>query len=301
MKKIVLLFILALPLGAMAQSDTTYWNKGGGLGLNFNQATLSNWAAGGNNSISGAGYFNVFFDYKKDRVIWNNSLDMGMGFIKNEGEEERKADDRFVFISNYGKRFKAKDYWYFSAALDFRTQLAKGYGTDENQTGYISKFLAPAYMLASIGLDWKPNDFFNVSFGLASGKFTFVNDKKLSDAGAFGVDEGSKSRSELGGTIKANLNKEIMKNVQYKSSLILFSNYLENADKIDVNWENTITMKINDILSANIYNQLIYDYDVKFYDTDLTGADILETESEKWQFKNIIALGLTVKFGGVRK
>lgn len=179
--------------------------------------------------------------------------------------------------------------------------MAKGFGTDDTQPRHISKFLAPAYMLATVGLDWKPNDFFNASFGIVSGKFTFVNDTRLSNLGAFGVDPGSKSRSELGGTIKMNFNKEIMKNVQYTSSLILFSNYLENADKIDVNWENTITMKINDILSANIYNQLIYDYDVKFYDFDADGAAIDGSESEKWQFKNIIALGLTVNFGGTRE
>lgn len=314
MKNTVLILFIVIPFltkgQANVEKDTTYWNKGGGIGINFNQATLNNWAAGGASSISGGAYFNYIFDYKKEDVIWENMLDLGYGLIKESGQSQRKTEDKIVFTSKYGKKLHQDGKVFFNALFDFRTQFAKGFAQDDFTT-HISKFMAPAYVLASIGLDYRPNEYFNISVGPISSKLTFVNDQRLADAGAFGVDAaqldsngnliagtGKKFRSEIGGNITATFNKEIFKNGQFTSNLILFTNYFKNPDKIDVNWENTLIMKINNVLSANIYNQLIYDYDIKFEKTDDMGNVV--GEEDRVQFKNILGLGLTYKFGGSR-
>ncbi|MBU2915095.1 MULTISPECIES: DUF3078 domain-containing protein [Reichenbachiella] len=311
MKKIILTLILIAPLLVQAQSDTTYWNKGGNVGLTFNQATLKNWAAGGINTYSGGAYFFQFFDYKKEGVFWQNTIDLGFGFIKEDKVDSKKADDRLVITSQYGKEM-GEGKWYYSAMVDFRTQFAPGYD-DPEQNNKISSFMSPGYLLASVGADYKPNDNFSASFGLLSGKMTFVMDDDLADAGAYGVDAaetdgtgaiiagtGKNMRAEFGATIKINYNKEIFKNTTYSTNLLLFTNYMENTDKIDVNWENTLTMKVNDFLSAMVYIQTIYDYDIKFYDLDGAGEPILSTEEARWQFKSILSLGLSYKFGGTR-
>jgi hypothetical protein len=220
---------------------------------------------------------------------------MGYGMIKQKGEQQRKADDKIILASNYGRQLSSNGKWFFSGNVDFRTQFDKGFSADNLET-YISKFMAPGYLLLSIGIDYKPKKYFSLSMSPVAGKFTFVNDKGLSDAGAFGVDPGKNVRTELGGTITALFDKEIFKNVQYKSKLILFSNYVKNPEKVDANWENTFTMKVNNFLSANIYNQLIYDYDIKFVDKNNPN----EVPKDRVQFKNILGLGLTFKFGGAR-
>jgi len=81
-----------------------------------------------------------------------------------------------------------------------------------------------------------------------------------------------------------------MKNVSLNSTLGLFSNYLENPQNIDVNWNVFILMKINDFLSANLTTQLIYDDDIKTSDKDgnVKGAKV--------QFKEVFGVGLTYKF-----
>jgi hypothetical protein len=133
---------------------------------------------------------------------------------------------------------------------------------------------------------------------------TFVNDQILADAGAYGVDPrdgdvaGKKFRSEFGGTFVANFNKEIFENTTLTSNLLLFANYIESPLRVDVNWENTLNMKINNFLTANIYNQLIYDYDIQFDVLDADG-NVTGTE-DKVQFKNILGLGLAYNFGGQR-
>lgn len=303
MKKIFIAIILYLPFISNAQSDTTYWNKGGKLGINFSQATLTNWAAGGSNTIAGAAYFNYIFDYKKADVIWQNTIDMGIGYVKEARSSQKKADDRLVITSSYGKKIiKSNDHWYYNGTIDFRTQFATGYNEEDDpeHNNPISKFLAPGYLMASIGIDYRPTENFNLTISPFTGKFTFVNDDILSAAGAFGVDPGDKFRAEFGISLMSSFNKEIFTNGLFTSNILLFSDYLENPDKIDVNWENILNLKVNNWLSANIYNQIIYDYDIKFYDVDANGDNILSTETDKWQFKNIIGLGLSVQFGGTR-
>ena len=296
-KRLILIAIVCFTQVAIAQTDTTYWKKGGSLGLNFNQATLSNWAAGGASSVSGAGYLTVIADYAKGDTYWKNSFEIGYGLLKEKGRAQQKTEDKIILTSSYGKQLsQSNDKWFYSASLDFRTQFAEGFADGDNDQ-YISRFLAPAYLLTSAGFNWKPSEYFSVKFGVLSGKMTIVNDDTLAARGAFGVDPGEKIRMELGGTITANFNKEIFENGQFISNLILFSNYLEYPERIDVNWENTLNMKINSVLSANLYNQLIYDYDIRF---DVVGENGEITTEDRVQFKNILGLGLTYKFGGSR-
>ncbi len=52
--------------------------KGGTFGLTLSQVSLTNWAAGGVNSISVNGMTNLFANYKKDKLSWDNSPRYGI-------------------------------------------------------------------------------------------------------------------------------------------------------------------------------------------------------------------------------
>ena len=115
-----------------ANSDTTNgWKFGGLTNITFTNTKLYNWAAGGDNSIALAGVASVFANYKKDKNIWDNSLDFGYGIMR-QGKKEfdangitydrpfKKTDDKIEFVSKYG-RLAFKN-WYYAALLDFKTQ-----------------------------------------------------------------------------------------------------------------------------------------------------------------------------------
>jgi hypothetical protein len=55
-----------------------------------------------------------------------------------------------------------------------------------------------------------------------------------------------------------------MENIFVQSKLELFNNYTakikQDRDKIIVNFENTVRMKINHYISANLFLHLVYDY-----------------------------------------
>lgn len=57
------------------------WKFGGAAGLNFSQTALSNWAGGGQNSISIVGILNGFASFKQENFFWDNALELGLGAI----------------------------------------------------------------------------------------------------------------------------------------------------------------------------------------------------------------------------
>jgi len=298
MKKII--FALAMFLiasGIHAQETTladTLWKFSGTTSLNLSQLSLTNWAAGGDNSLSGNALINVSANYAKDKVSWENTLTLGFGLIKQGSDPTRKSDDQIDLASKLG--LKASDKWFYTGLLGFKTQFAQGYDNpgDANRLK-ISNFMSPGYLNLSLGMDYKPSEVFSLFLSPLSTKFTFVLDEDLSAAGSFGLDPGKTSRAEFGAYIKMAFKKEILKNVTLDTKVDFFSNYLDNPQKVDVNWDLLLTFTINDYLSASLLTQLIYDYDIKF-GTDTTGDGVPDTFDAKVQFKELFGLGLTYSF-----
>ena len=228
--------------------------------------------------------------YKKGKTNWGNYLSTIYGLQKQGKNDVQKNEDNIEIISKYGHQVSKK--WYYAVNLNFRTQYAPGYASVEDSIK-ISDFFAPAYLNLATGLDFKPNDNFSLLLAPVSGKFTFVLDDFLSSIGQYGVDPGQKTRSEFGGTIQMIYTKpDIIKNVTFTTNLDLFSNYLENPEKIDVNWQMYIDFKVNDFLALSLNTHLIYDYDVKFVEMQ----DGQEVVTDKVQFKEAFTFGLAFTF-----
>ena len=149
------------------EADTTHWNwkRGGLMSFNLAQGSLSNWAAGGDNfSMTVNGYFNYFFYYKKDRHSWDNNMDVNMGYVQSTSLGSRKNDDRFDFLSKYGYKVDTTGKWYLSTLFNFRSQFFDGYTYSNNIPDFSSSFLSPAYVILSVGFDYKPTDKLSMVF-----------------------------------------------------------------------------------------------------------------------------------------
>ncbi len=81
------------------------WKTGGLMSVTLAQTSLTNWAAGGQNSVSVNGILSLFANYRKDKSVWNNSLDIGYGLLK-QGEDEayKKLMTRLISFQNTGRR-----------------------------------------------------------------------------------------------------------------------------------------------------------------------------------------------------
>lgn len=282
-------------------SDTINgWKKGGLFTATVAQTSLTNWVAGGENSLSINALFSGFANYRKGKSVWDNSVDLGFGLIKQGNDGVRKTDDKIDILSKYGK--EAFKNFYYSALMNFKTQMAPGYNYPD-VTSKISDLFAPAYLTLALGLDYKPNPYFSAFVAPLTGKFTFVTDQSLADQGAFGVKPGETSRAEIGGYIRAiysrnDFKSELLKNVSFTTKIDLFSNYAENPQNIDVSWETLIAMKVNKYLSFNFNTHLIYDdnISVPFDKNNDSNIETGESVKSKVQFKEIFGVGLSYKF-----
>ncbi|MDP4827593.1 MAG: DUF3078 domain-containing protein [Flavobacteriales bacterium] len=291
---------LMVPPADEALADSS-WKTGGTVGLNLSQVHLENWASGGQSSVSASGLVNLFANYTKGKGTWDNTLDFAYGLLRQgQNGVVLKTDDRIDLASKYGH--KAAEHWYYSALLNFRSQFAPGYNLVDgvpDKTNLISDFLSPAYMLASLGMDYKPNDKFTAFLSPTTYKMTVVMDSSLSAAGAFGVDPGTNVRSEIGGYVRMAYNTNLVENVGLTTRIDLFSNYLNNPENIDINWEVLISMKVNKFMSATISTQLLYDDDVTLQKKDPIVEDDVVIDSGRGpgvQFKEVLAIGFSYKF-----
>jgi hypothetical protein len=295
-RNLVALIIISLcSIGLRAQDAPAKeigWKKGAVLNLNTSQTSLTNWAAGGQSSISVNGLLNAHLNYIGQTVSWDNTLDLGYGMIKQGDKGLLKSDDKIEFNSKFGKPLSEK--LLLSGLVNFKSQMTEGYLSPEDQT-VISDFLSPGYLVASVGLDAKLIEGLSLFVGPVTGKITIVNNPVLSAAGSFGVDPGQKMRSEFGGYIRAAYTKEILKNVNLQTKADLFSNYLKDPQYIDVNWEVLMLFKVNEFLSASINTQLIYDHDIQI-GKDTSGDGMADDFAPRIQFKEILGIGLTFKF-----
>jgi hypothetical protein len=315
MKRILFFIAIFSVLSSLGQTaDTTvktkHWKRGGLTALNFTQSSFTNWAAGGENALSATALTTFFANYKKGDWTWDTNLDMAYGLLKSGNTKARKNEDKIDLNTKVG-RYAFYNHWYYTALLNFKSQFDNGYNLPDDST-VVSHFLAPAYIIASIGLDYKTKDnSFSAFISPITSKTTIVNDQRLADLGAFGVEpathdtvdgayvvvkKGQIIRSEFGGYVKITFKKDIMKNVNFATKLELFSNYLKDPQNIDLNWEVLIGMKVNKLISANISTQMIYDHDIPVpVERKINGYKVAGT-GPRLQFKEVLAVGISYKF-----
>ncbi len=273
MKKIFLLSAFFIGIVSMnAQDDSATdepkqgWSKSGNISFLFNQSSFNNWTAGGINNISGTLGLNYDFNYVKGDLVWDNKLIASYGVTKIEDSEKQKTDDRLEFNSLVGK--KASGYWFYSAFLNFKTQMDSGF---DNETGEkTTHFFSPAYLQFGPGMLWKKSDNLKVNIAPATAKMIFVHDEftaipaalasAFNEAGGyFGVEANETFRFELGFALGAYYKLKLMENVSMENILNLYSNYLEDPQNVDIDYTMNLVMSINKYLSANLAFQAIYD------------------------------------------
>ncbi len=269
------------------------WVRSGVVSLNMTQVSLSNWAAGGYNTLSGIAMFNGTANWKKDRRAWDNSLVLAFGGQQIEDTDPVKTDDRIELNSKYGYSLGQK--WYLAGVFQFKTQFTEGFDANFNR---ISNFLAPGYTLLGVGMDYKPNDKFTAFLSPATARMVIVTDEKLfggstdPDLRVYGVLNGNTTELEMGGYIRLMYKTDLAKNITFMTRGDIFSNYLRDPQNMDINWETLWTFKVNDWFAATFNTLLIYDHDTQLLKENAEGIPYTGPAT---QFKQTLGIGLTLK------
>ncbi|KAA5823372.1 DUF3078 domain-containing protein [Algibacter amylolyticus] len=276
--------------------------------VDINQVSFTNWNSGGSTSISGLLGLVSSLNYTDKFFNWKNNVNIRYGINKQEARETRKTDDLFEVNSNLG--YNPNDgisNWFYSARLNFRTQLTNGFNYP-NKKDPISRLLAPGYLFFGGGMEYGKNiDKLSFYFSPITLKATFVLDEDLANAGSFGVTPavldsegniivpGDKVRKEVGVLVTNSYEMEIIENINVKNQVSLYSDYVNNFGNVDVDWRIDFDFKVNSFVRATLGSHIRYDDDVKTQvPTEIEGE--FDEAGAKVQWKQFLGVGFAVDF-----
>jgi hypothetical protein len=275
MRKLATFLFLLLVTISQAQivrvDSLSNWKKAFKVGLNLNQASFSsNWKAGGVNSFGFNAFLNYKANYTKDKVSWDNEIDMLYGMVNNQGQGYRKTLDRIYIDTKYGRALSDK--WNMFVALNFQSQFANGYKyvkgvVDQDSATLISGFLAPAFVTTTLGFQYTPSPAFKLRLSPFAPRITIVKNSEdytsVDPIAPYGVKIGEDVRMEwLAAQVLAEFNKDIATNVNLKWRYLLFANYEHfNLQEIDHRLDINLTAKVTRFINVSLGGILLYDYD----------------------------------------
>lgn len=299
-----------------------YWTSSLKTNVSLGQTSLTNWAAGGDNTVSLAAFIDANANYKKNEMFWNNRLQLDYGFLYASSKPIiQKNTDRIYLESKWGYKTEAMKNFYFSANYDFKSQFAPGYEyktpsveglenlpmKDKVQAWMdarkpLSGILSPAYTNLALGIDWAPAKWLSVNFAPLTGGFVIVEDVRFRQSYSMplrkeweGITEGvptdgsqlRSARFEFGAQLKVDAKVNVNDNFSYSTQVVLFSNYLDKPQNMRVNWDNRIDWKLAKYFSFTVTTNLIYDDKVMIF-SEKDGKT-----HQRIQFKESVAFGFT--------
>ncbi len=251
------------------------WKVTGLFTFLFNQSTFTNWKAGGDNTIAGNIGVNYDFNYKNGKWNWDNRIITVYGLSNIQDAGVRKTSDRFEYNSLLG--LKSNNYWFFSFFLNFKTQYSRGFDYKKTPRQPISDFFSPAYLSFGPGMLWKRSDNITVNIAPATSRFTFVSDDF---SGKYGVEAGKNVKFALGFSLSAYLKFEVMENITMQNIIALYSNYLQRAQNVDLDYQAKFSIDVNKYMTVDVLFHTLID----------------DNASSKIQLKEIFGLGLKYVF-----
>lgn len=257
-----------------------YWTYYTSYDLNMTQAAVKNWASGGQNSLSLIFKFMGKANYNKEKVSFENYIKCNLGVVWYQGSSPRKSDDYFELNTKFG--YKAAKNWYYTLQFNLQTQLFNSYKYSGDSRTLVANFLSPAYIVPSLGINYKPNNRISLLIAPVAGKLTYLRDNTQIPPGNYGVAENKHSKSSVGMNIIYKHSSKTKWNIlDINSELEAFWYYNMKDYKFPMyaNWKLTLKLKVNYFINTNFYMETMYN----------------EGSSNKIQFKENMGVGVSFR------
>lgn len=292
----------AAPEEEVAVAKVSYWKAASAFDIGLSQSSLTNWAAGGFNTITLSSGIDAKADYARNLTSWTNRLQLQYGFIwtKDKPNVLQKSNDRIYLESRFAYKTGKESKWNYTASFDFRSQFSNTYNKYTQDasgaweaTGLKSGFISPAYTNVALGMEWKPSDWFDINVAPLSGGFTICMEESLRKSyGMPIIDEtlGTYGYAlfQLGAQIKMNAKFTINDVFRFETQLVLFTDYLNAPFRQNrINWDNKITWQLAKFFNIGLSTWAIYDPIVE-----------IDGRRSAIQFKEFLAFNFSYTLGG---
>ena len=253
--------IMEAPEAPQKVEKPKYWTNSLKTNVNLGQTGLTNWAAGGDNTVSLAAFIDANANWKKNEMFWNNRLQLDYGFLYASSKPIlQKSTDRIYLESKWGYKTDKMKNFYFSANYDFKSQFSSGW--DYKTPGSIdglegaplrqawrnarvlkSNLLSPAYTNLALGIDCKPTKWLSINLAPLTGGFVIVKDAELRKSYSMKVKESTTDQmlAEAEAALKAAASKTekdaaaIALGNLYRAAKFEFGAQLKADAKVNVN------------------------------------------------------------------
>jgi len=281
-----------------------YVNK---LKLNLTSTSFSNWRQNGGADDN----ITIGIDYNLDRTFsyenWSflDQLMFRYAVQKLESKSLEKTMDLLQYKTKLN--YKAVSSLYYTAEITAQTQLTNSY---DGEDVVVSTFLAPIYTSLGVGASFN-KEYISVYLSPITGRITSVLDQTLADKGLFGVApaqyspsgvkirDGANHLVELGLLMDIDWKFQIMKNMNSRQKIRLYSDYQKSFGVYDVDWQSTVEIKVNDLFTVDLRFHMVYDEDIKTYEKDTNSDGKIDSNDRgiaKTQFLSYIAVAMLYKF-----
>lgn len=290
---------------AAPEAKPKYWKSSATFDLGFDQTSLTNWAAGGYNTVTLAAGIDLSANYAKQLLSWDNRLQMNYAFLYSADKQGviQKSNDRFYLESKAAYSTAEKSKWKYTASLDFRSQFTdtpSGYKQNPDGTwsidGIKSGFMSPAYLDLALGMEWKPTDWFNINIAPLTGGIVAATNALLRKDYGMPLVDGSTTEYrpvlfQFGAKIKANAKFSINDKFIYETQIVAFTDYLNKPFVYNrINWDNKITWQATKFFKIGLSTWLIYDPIV-----------VIDDQMSKVQFKEFLSLSFSYTIASKNK
>jgi opacity protein-like surface antigen len=256
----------------MVQQKDTTWKHTGVASLSATQVAFTDWAQGGENAIA----WTVRLEGKSEMTlplwIWTNNYKFAYGQAKLGDKSIRKTDDQIDLgsVLTYKTGWPVNPY----AAATLKTQFTEGYTYDanDNRTA-VSTFFDPAYLVQSVGFEYKPSPVIKTRFGAAlrevitSTYTSYADDPKTTAI--------EKTKTAGGVESVTDLELKLDDNLLFTSHLELFDP-IDHLDQVIVRSDNMLTAKVSKYIVVSLNLVLVNDVQV----------------TPRTQVKQMLALGI---------
>ncbi|MEP7195083.1 MAG: DUF3078 domain-containing protein [Saprospiraceae bacterium] len=266
------------------------WVRKGGVGLDLGQLiNINPYVGAGSNRLGIGGAVMFKANLKRNLLSWNNEIGInlstqriGSGTLSLGSDEKvpfEKALDIFNLSSNIAYKIGSNSPWAYSADLFFVSQFLnsnvdsatnkiylKELHTGIYNTTLVSKFLSPANFTFALGLKYQKQKNWYFFLSPIALKAIVISDQEIANLGVHGtklkansLTEYNKSLLGLGALVRAGYTQKVFNKINIGSEVLLFSDYLDNPQNIDLNWLNNLAVEIFKGFNLNLKLDLYYD------------------------------------------
>lgn len=294
-----------------AVKDTSYWKSGAGLALAFDQLLNINPRQGAAQDRLGfGGGINVFGNYQKGRVAWSNlgqwnfgvqRLGTGVVRINNTAANVpfQKSLDELVVSSKIGFKTAEKSKVFYAADFNFLSQLTPTYQGGSSFPGLflnnvegssrLAQLFSPAIINLALGVDYKPNAKFSLFYSPLGAKWVIVSSDAIALRGVHGnpVTKNAQGNivaaenvdAQLGSQLRAVYTSKFLGDkLAYTSNLLLFSNYLNKPQNVDMDWRNSLSWTLFKNFQLGLLVNFFYDDDMNMFTSDFNAINGIEVD-----------------------